>query len=66
MSLLSLRQVFEQNKSGIISIRELDKHSRSRMLISEVAKQYGYTPYYTRNSHKVNYYAHHTYIAKHS
>lgn len=66
MSLTSLKQVFERDKSGIISIRELDKHSRSRMLIFEVAKQYGYTPYYTRNSYKVNYYAHHTYITKHS
>lgn len=65
MSLVSLKKVFETNKTGIISIAELDKHSRSRMLISQIASQYGYHPYYRTDSHKIKYYAHSSYILEH-
>lgn len=56
MSLQSLKKVFEEDKIGKIPLRLLDKHSRSRTLIDQVAKSYDYHPYYRRNSHKIHYY----------
>lgn len=57
-----LRKAFEQDTRGFIYTRQLQKLSRSNMLIQEIARQYGYYPVYTVKSRLPHGYKHHTLI----
>lgn len=56
-----LREIFENDKAGYIFINELNKITSSAMLISGIARQYGYYPYHRNNkSTRIIAYVHHT------
>ncbi|MFC0819737.1 hypothetical protein [Moraxella marmotae] len=58
--LTQLKQMFEQDTKGYIYMRQLEQVSRSKMLIRDIARQYGYYPVYARRGHIPLAYQHHT------